>query len=321
MNDNLSVSIIIPTLNRPKLVKRSIRSIHDQIFKGSIKCTVVDSSDNNETEKVVEKFNITNKNFELNYLKNNKSLNPIDNYVFAIDSLSSDYSKFLNDDDWLEEEFLDECIKIFKTTPVDCVISNISLHKEFTKKREVISGYYKYTEGLIQKDRIINALLGENNMIPVTPTASLYKTEKLKECFYSSLKHFECTRYLFGFDFHMSYYHTFKGEGTYLMQKNLANAWAGDDSMTLNVKMAKISYCYFYSLLKLIEISNSLITKKQRKLIEHKLAVIKIKSIMNKEYKKITLPTQFKSKLIFTKVLKDFFKKSYIKFIYKYIKN
>ena len=81
------------------------------------------------------------------------------------------------------------------------------------------------------------------------------------------------------------------------------------------------SYCYFYSLLKLIEISNSLITIKQRKLIEHKLAVIKIKSIMNKDYKKITLPTQFKSKLIFTKVLKDFFKKSYIKFIYKYIKN
>jgi len=316
-----SISIIIPTLNRPKLVKRCIKSIHDQSFKGKINCVVVDSSFDDSTKKVVLDFNKVNKNFNLKYLKNDSSINPIDNYVFAIDSLSSDYSKFLNDDDWLEEEFLVECLNIFSLTSVDCVASNISLHKEFTKNKEIITGYYKYEEGSVTKERVIDAFLGLDNMIPVTPTASLYKTEKLKESFYSSLKHFECTRYLFGFDFHMNYYHVFNGGGTYLMEKSLANAWAGDDSMTLNVKMAKISYCYFYSLVKLIEISNFHITNKQKKLVEHKIAVIKLKSLINSEYKKIILPTEYKFKLIFTKLLSDLIKKIYIKLIYKFIKN
>ena len=45
-----SVSIIIPTLNRPKLIQRSIDSILEQDYEGPINCIVVDSSSNNETE-------------------------------------------------------------------------------------------------------------------------------------------------------------------------------------------------------------------------------------------------------------------------------
>jgi len=321
MNNNQTISVIIPTLNRPKLIKRAISSVHNQTFEGLINCIVVDSSDNHETETVVEQFNITKENFNLKYLKNNNSLNPIDNYVYAIDTLASDYSKFLNDDDWLEEDFIQECVEVLNNSSVDCVISNISLYREFSKNKEIVSGYYRYEEGVVSHNRVVNALLGLEAMLPVTPTASLMKTEKLIESFYSSLKHFECTRYLFGFDFHMSYYHVFNGSGTYLIQKDLANAWAGDDSMTLNVKMAKISYCYFYSLIKLIEISNFLITKKQRKIIGHKLSTIKLKSFINNEYKPIILPTEFRSRLIISKAIKDLIKKTYIKLVYKYIKN
>ena len=320
MNNKQSISIIIPTLNRPELIKRAISSVHNQTFKGLINCIVVDSSDNHETENIVNQFNITKDNFNLKYLKNDNSLNPIDNYVYAIDSLSSDYSKFLNDDDWLEEEFLQECVEVLNNKSVDCVVSNISLHREFTKSKEIVRGYNKYEEGSVDQNRVINALLGIEGMLPVTPTASLMRTQELIESFYSSLKHFECTRYLFGFDFHMSYYHVFKGSGTYLIQKDLANAWAGDDSMTLNVKMAKISYCYLYSLIKLIQISNFSISKKQKKIIEHKLSIIKLKSFINYEYKSIILPTEFRSRLIISKAIKDFVKKAYIKLVYKYIK-
>ena len=62
MNNNQSISVIIPTLNRPKLIKRAISSVHNQTFKGLINCIVVDSSDNHETETVVEQFNITKEN-------------------------------------------------------------------------------------------------------------------------------------------------------------------------------------------------------------------------------------------------------------------
>ena len=321
MSNSPSIAVIIPTLNRPELIERCIKSIHNQTFKGMVTCIVVDSSSDNKTEILVKNFDITNKNFQLNYLKNNESLNPIDNWTYAIDSLSTDYSKFICDDDWLEDNFFDECIRIFEEHSVDCVVSNIAVHKEFSKNKEIIKGYYKYEEGIPSKVDVVNSFLGLSNILPVTPTASLMKTEKLIESFYSSLKHIECTKYLFGFDFHMSYFSVFNGSGTYLIQKDLVNSWAGDDSMTLNVKKAKISYCYFYSLLKLIEISDFSITDAQKRIISHKLSVIKIKSLFNREYKKIILPTKIKSKLVISKIIKDLIKKIYIKFLYKYIKN
>ena len=108
MSNSPSIAVIIPTLNRPELIERCIKSIHNQTFKGMVTCIVVDSSSDNKTEILVKNFDITNKNFQLNYLKNNESLNPIDNWTYAIDSLSTDYSKFICDDDWLEDNFFDE---------------------------------------------------------------------------------------------------------------------------------------------------------------------------------------------------------------------
>lgn len=321
MEKSPSVSIIIPTLNRPKLLKRALESIQEQTFSGPIKCIVVDSSNNTKTEEVVKNLNLTKKNFIVQYQKNNFSKNAIDNYAYAIDDLSSDFSKFLNDDDWLEPSYIKECIKIFEKYSVSSVISNIRLHKEFAENKAKISNYYKYDDGIVKENRVLNALLGIENMLPVTPTAALFRTNSLIESFYSSLEHFDCTRHLFGFDFHMAYYPLFKGQGTYLIQKDLVNAWAGDDSMTLNVKIAKISYCYFYSLIRLLEISQYNPTEKQKKIISHKIAVIRIKSFFNSDYKKIILPTDIKAKIIFSKVIKDLLKKLYTKFKYKFIKN
>ena len=321
MSKTPGISVIIPTLNRPELIIRCIESINNQTFKGEINCIVVDSSDNDKTEVAVKNFDITNKNFSLEYLRNENSVFPVDNWSYAINSLTTEYAKFTCDDDWLESSFFSDCMKIFEKNHVDCVVSNISLHKEFTKGKEVINGYYKYEEGVASETQVVNSFIGVEDILPVTPTATLMKTEKLKESFYSSLKHIECTKYLFGFDFYMNYYSVFRGNGTYLLQKNLVNSWAGKDSMTLNTKMAKISYCYFFALLRLIEQSNFKTLPNQKKYIQHRLATIKIKSIINKEYKDIILPTSIKPKLVISKLVLDKIKRIYIKLLYKYIKN
>ena len=321
MSETPGISVIIPTLNRPELLIRSVESISNQTFKGEINCIVVDSSENDKTEIAIKNFDKKNENFNLEYIRNENSVFPIDNFAYAIDSLTTEYAKFTCDDDWLEDSFFSDCMEIIKKDQVDCVVSNISLHKEFSKGKEVISGYYKYEEGVASQSQIINSFIGIDDILPVTPTAALMRTETLKESFYLSLKHIECTKYLFGFDFYMNYYSVFNGNGTYLLQKNLANSWAGESSMTLNTKMSKISYCYFFAMLRLIEQSNFSISFNQKKYIQHRLATIKIKSIVSKEYKEIILPTSIKPKLIISKLVLDKIKKIYIKLLYKYIKN
>ena len=312
-----SVTIIIPTVNRPKLVLRCVESIHNQSFTGFIKCIVVDSSENQKTEKIINAFKVTKNNFELVYKKNSNSLRPIDNWIFAIDDIESEFSKFICDDDWLERKFIEEKIRIIKDQNVDCVISNITIHKDFSKKKSVVNDYYNFDEGLISQYRVINSFLGLDSILPVTPTASLMKSDVFKNSFYSSLEHLDCTEKLFGFDFYMSYYSSFLGNGTYLINKSLSNSWAGNDSMTLNAKKANISYCYFFALLKLIENSAFKTTADQNKIIQHTLGVIALKGMFSKQIKKIQISTSYKTKIVFRKLILGYLKKILIKLKYK----
>ncbi len=74
------VSVIIPTINRPKLIKRAIQSVYDQTFDKNIEIFVVDSSPNEETKIVCENFP-SRENRDLKYVRNNDSKHPIDNYI------------------------------------------------------------------------------------------------------------------------------------------------------------------------------------------------------------------------------------------------
>ncbi len=312
-----TITVVIPTLNRPIRTLRAVKSLNDQTFDGIINCVVVDSSNDKKTEDELKNAKFSNNKLNLKYLKNNNSNRPIDNWILGIEEMKTDYGKFLCDDDWLEKDYIEKCLNIFKNESIDCVISNINIIKE---KGHNVQNYYKYSSNKVSKDNVIDSFLGINNILPVTPSASLTKTKVLIESFYASLKHIECTKNLFGFDFYMSYYPVFKSNGTYLINEGLANSHAGDDSMTLNVKKAKISYCYFFSLINLIEMKDTKLNRKQLKVIEHKLATFKIKTLIDKEYKMLQITHKFKSKLNLIKLFSSQLKKYYLKVYYLFKK-
>ncbi len=317
MIETPEITVVIPTLDRPIRTLRAVKSLNNQTFEGIINCIVVDSSEDKKTENELRNAEFSNKKLNLKYIKNNNSNRPIDNWILGIEEMKTDYGKFLCDDDWLEKNYIEKCLNIFKNQSIDCVISNINIIKE---KGHDVQNYYKYSSNKVSKDNVIDSFLGINNILPVTPSASLTKTEVLVESFYESLKHIECTKNLFGFDFFMSYYPVFKSNGTYLIDEGLTNSHAGDDSMTLNVKKAKISYCYFFSLISLIEIKNTKLNTKQLKVLEHKLATFKIKTLIDKDYKILQITHKFKSRLNVLKLFSSQLKKYYLKVYYLFKK-
>ena len=54
------------------------------------------------------------KNFTLTSLNNNENLEPIDNWIKTLQYIDTDYSKWLQDDDWMEKDALKTILKIFK---------------------------------------------------------------------------------------------------------------------------------------------------------------------------------------------------------------
>ncbi|OUW74354.1 MAG: hypothetical protein CBD76_00345 [Pelagibacteraceae bacterium TMED216] len=308
------ITVVIPTINRPRKVITAIDSLDKQTYKGNIYCVVVDSSENNETKNLIDKQVLKKENLYIKYIKNNNSTRPIDNWIIGIEEFKTEYGKFLCDDDWLDQTYLEKCVNIMIAEKIDSVITDISVIKENGNSKE---NYYKVQQGPISKEKVVNSLLGIESMVPVTPTANLMKSEKLIESFYESLKHIECTKNLFGFDFYISYYSVFKGKGTYLINESLSFSFAGDDSMTLNVKKAMISYCYLFALINLIESSGFIPNIDQKKGIEHKLATFKIKSFFSREYSKLKYSHSFNSKLNLYKLIVSQLKKYFIKIIYK----
>lgn len=311
--DFSNITVVIPTLNRAKGVINAIDSLKNQTYKGKILCVVVDSSSDTKTEELINNLDFENTQLEVKYIKNNNSRRAIDNWILGIEEFNSDYGKFLCDDDWLHPEYIEKCINVFNIKNIDCVISNISIVKQDGSN---IKNYYKVVEGKVSKEKVINSFLGLEEILPVTPTASLMKTEILKNSFYESLKHIECTEKLFGFDFFMSYFSVFNGKGSYIINESLSFSYAGSDSMTLNVKKAKIAYCYFFALINLIESNDFKVNKKQQEIISHKIATFNLRSLFLKEYREFNYENSFKSRLKIKKLLFSQLKKYIIKVRY-----
>ena len=313
MNSLPDISVVIPTLNRPERLLRAIKSLDNQSYKGKIICIVVDSSIDNSSEQIINNAEFSNSNFEIKYIKNKDSIRPIDNWIVGIEEFKSEFGKFLCDDDWLHQEFIQECVSVLQTEDVDCVITDINVVKT---NNISIDNYYNVEKGKVTRSQVVKSFLGLDNIIPVTPTASLLKTNILVNSFYESLKHIECTKNLFGFDFFMSYFPVFNSKGTFLIEKGLSSSSAGDDSMTLNVKKAKISYCYFFALINLIDSSNYKLSKDEEAMLKHKLGRFNIKKILSTGYKALEYENKYQPKLIIRKLISSQLKKFYLKIYY-----
>jgi len=307
------VTVVIPTLNRPVRVVKAIESLNNQTYKGKIKCVVVDSSQDSQTEEMIKNKKFSNSNLKVKYIKNNNSFRAIDNWIVGANEFSTEYGKFLCDDDWLDPTYFEKCMDIFDKNEVDCVISNICVVKADGSD---IRDYYRIESGRVGKGKVIDSYLGIDDILPVTPTAGLMKSDVLLESFYESLYHIACTQKLFGFDFYMSYYPVFRGEGSFIINESLSFSFAGDDSITLNVKKGKIAYCYFFALLKLIESVNFKINKKQASMIRHKLSTFRIRSLFSREYRELNSMNSYRPRLSLIELVFSQIKKSYIKLYY-----
>jgi len=107
-NMNPKVSVIIPTYNRPQLIKRAIKSVLNQTYQ-NFEIIIIDDSPNNETEKVVKEL----QDNRMKYVRNQvRKGNPgAKNQGVRESSSDSKYIAFLDDDDEYLPLFLEKTIK------------------------------------------------------------------------------------------------------------------------------------------------------------------------------------------------------------------
>ena len=116
------VTALIPTYQRPKLLRRAILSVLNQTHK-NLQVSVFDNASGDNTEDVVAA--LKNQDTRILYHRHKKNMGALQNFKYAFRSVNTAYFSVLSDDDVLVSDFYEQATHILENnTDIGFVILN-----------------------------------------------------------------------------------------------------------------------------------------------------------------------------------------------------
>ncbi|MDR1820102.1 MAG: glycosyltransferase family 2 protein [Methanobrevibacter sp.] len=133
-----TISVIIPTFNAEKYIKRAINSVINQtIGFENIELIIVDDNSIDNTKQILKNFSKQYENIKSIFLKTNSG-NPSKPRNIGIESANSNYIMFLDDDDKYDKEV---CEKLYNKAINDETLDFVACGL-FLEKDEIINFNY-----------------------------------------------------------------------------------------------------------------------------------------------------------------------------------
>jgi glycosyltransferase involved in cell wall biosynthesis len=224
--NNPTISIIITTMNRPHLIERSIESILRQTYQ-DYEIIIVDSSTDDETERIVNNFQLLEKRIKFFQYHEKKGIAAARN--FGIKNSKAEYIAFQDDDDeWLPDKIAKQ-MEIFKNCTSDSHVGIVYTgfytfengQRYYVPKEEV-----RIREGDIYKELLKGNFVSTQTML--IHTRCFEKVGLFNECL-PSLEDWE-------FAIKVSKFFNFR-----IVDEPLVNAYIQPDSNSRNVDESVIS--------------------------------------------------------------------------------
>lgn len=111
MDISETVTVLIPTFNRAKLLSRAVKSVLQQSYT-KFQIIICDNASTDDTDSVVHDLMISDKRI-LSY-RHESNIGGLNNFRFAISLVSTPYFSILSDDDLLTRNFLMNGVKVLK---------------------------------------------------------------------------------------------------------------------------------------------------------------------------------------------------------------
>lgn len=183
------IDIIVPVYNTPiSDLKRCLESIERQSFK-DYKVYIIDDGSFDEVKLFLDEYVKDKSNFIVKHVVNggvSRARN------IGIDSSSSLYLAFVDSDDTLEDNFLEEAFSLINGNDLDLVIGgyNEVKNSDVVKRRRCDEGFYIYDESnlnLVMDKLLSSKLRKDNKKIGSLPTGRIY-TRLYKRCVLGDLR-------------------------------------------------------------------------------------------------------------------------------------
>ncbi len=129
MDKNSLISVVIPTYNRPKYLKKAIETVLAQTYK-NVEIIIIDDASDTDTEKIIDLFD----DERILFFRNKKRSGAPISRNNGIKKAKGEFIAFLDDDDEWEPEKLEKQVKEFDDEKVGLVVC-YSLDKRFGMTR------------------------------------------------------------------------------------------------------------------------------------------------------------------------------------------
>ena len=173
---NKQISIIMPVYNAEKYLNRSIESIMNQTYNNIEIILVNDGSTDNSLE-ICTSYQEKDKRIKL-INQENKGVSFARNK--GIDEATGDYIMFIDSDDYIEKNMIEDMVAKITKDDIDLVISGIKMN--YIRKGQVVGEEkYQLKDKMYSIEEMLNDILIDIDLICICgPCCKLYKTEILK---------------------------------------------------------------------------------------------------------------------------------------------
>lgn len=182
------ISVIVPVYNAEKYLHRCIDSILAQTFS-DFELLLIDDGSKDNSGRICDEYAAKDSRIRV-FHKKNGGVSSARN--MGLDNAKGDWITFVDSDDWIETEFLNECLQ---GNDVDYIIVSYAKHMTNDQRiEEYFEPYKTYT--------IDSCLFVDNNfkLMFFTPWAKFFKTSIIKKnklCFEDGIHISEDTLFVF----------------------------------------------------------------------------------------------------------------------------
>lgn len=173
MNKSLPlVTIAIPTYNRADgYLKQALKSAIDQTYQ-NIEIIISDNCSTDNTEMVVKSFDDP----RILYFKQKENIGANNNFNFCLSQAKGEYFLLLQDDDLIDADFTDSCMRALKNnTEVGIIRTGV---RTIDSCNKVLNEKQNIAKGLSTEDFFMAFL---SHKVSMLLCGTLFNTRKLKE--------------------------------------------------------------------------------------------------------------------------------------------
>lgn len=150
---NPAISLVMPVYNVENFLSKALTSVENQTFK-DFEMIIVDDGSSDKSYEIAEEFRIKNPNFKL--IKQENS-GPAAARNTGVMHCKGEYIAFMDSDDYLEKNFLEELYKLAKKTGADITCCNFNMY--FPNKKLKIYMPFNSLPGVYTKSKALRKLI------------------------------------------------------------------------------------------------------------------------------------------------------------------